>query len=110
MVASSCLLAALLLAGGMSTPAAGLTVYRLGGEDLPPPPEVEAGEADFVQFGWADLDAGLQGGSESMTIEADGISPLFFAADVNIAPTVKDASARPLSLLVQFIESTSTVV
>ena len=33
MVASSCLLAALLLVGGMSTSAAGLTVYRLGGED-----------------------------------------------------------------------------
>ena len=66
MVPSSCLLAALLV-GGMSAPVAGLTVYRLGGRDLPPPPEVEVGEADFVQFDWADLDPDLQGTSESLT-------------------------------------------
>ena len=90
MVASSCLLAALLLVGGMSTSAAGLTVYRLGGEDLPPPSEVEAGAADFVQFSWVDLDPDLQGVSESLTIGAGGISPLFFLADENLASTVKD--------------------
>ena len=89
-VAFNCLLAALLLAGGMSTQVAGLTIYRLGGEDLPPPPEVERGEADFVQFSWADLNPDLQGVSESLTIEAAGISPLFFPADENLAPTVKD--------------------
>ena len=70
MVTSSCLLAALLLVGGMSAPVAGLTVYRLGSRDLPPPPEVEEGKADFVQFSWADLDPDLQGTSESLTIEA----------------------------------------
>ena len=73
-----------------SMPAAGLTVYRLGGEGLPPPPEVASGQADFVQFSWAELDADLQGASESLTIAPDGIAPLFFAADVNIAPTVHD--------------------
>ena len=88
-VACSCLLAAL-LAGGMGSPVAGLTVYRLGGEDLPPPPEVEEGKADFVQFSWADLDPDLQGVSESLVVEASGISPLFFFEDENIAPTVKD--------------------
>jgi len=88
-VACSCLLAAL-LAGGMDSPVAGLTVYRLGGEDLPLPPEVEEGKADFVQFSWADLDPDLQGVSESLVVEASGISPLFFSADENIARTVKD--------------------
>lgn len=81
--------AALLLAAG-SIPAAGLTVYRLGGEGLPPPPEVANGQADFVQFSWAELDASLQGASESLTMAPDAISPLFFPADFNIAPTVKE--------------------
>ena len=80
---------ALLLAAS-SAPVVGLTVYRLGGEGLPLPPEVASGEADFVQFSWAALDADLQGISESLTIAPDGIAPLFFPADFNIAPTVKD--------------------
>ena len=73
-----------------SIPVAGLTVYRLGGEGLPLPPEVASGEADFVQFSWAELDANLQGASESLTIAPDSITPLFFPADFNIAPTVED--------------------
>ena len=81
--------AALLLAIS-SIPVAGLTVYRLGGEGLPLPPEVASGEADFVQFSWAELDANLQGASESLTIAPDSITPLFFPADFNIAPTVED--------------------
>ena len=32
-----------------------LTVYRIGGEELPPP-EVE-GDFEFVQLSWADVDA-----------------------------------------------------
>lgn len=83
------LCAALLLAAG-STSVAGLTVYRLGGEGLPLPPEVASGHADFVQFSWAELDPAAQGASESLTIAPDGIAPLFFPADFNIAPTVKD--------------------
>ncbi len=89
MVAFSGFCAALLLAAS-SMPAAGLTVYRLGGEGLPLPPEVASEEADFVQFSWAELDADLQGTSESLTIAPDGITPLFFPADFNIATTVKD--------------------
>ena len=81
---------AVLLAWGMSSPVAGLTVYRLGGEGLPPPPEVEEGKADFVQFSWTDLDPDLQGASESLAVEAGGIAPLFFFGDENIAPTVRD--------------------
>ena len=73
-----------------SIPVAGLTVYRLGGEGLPLPPEVASGEADFIQFSWAELDANLQGASESLTIAPDSITPLFFPADFNIAPTVED--------------------
>ena len=79
-----------LLVAASSAPVVGLTVYRLGGEGLPLPPEVASGEADFVQFSWAALDADLQGVSESLTIAPDGIAPLFFPADFNIAPTVKD--------------------
>jgi len=87
-VAFRCLLAALLLAGGMSTRVAGLTIYRLGGENSPPPLEVERGEADFVQLSWEDIVPDLQGVSESMTIESGSISPLFFTADQNLVETV----------------------
>ena len=89
MVAFRGFCAALLLAAS-SAPVAGLTVYRLGGEGLPPPPEVASGEADFVQFSWAELAPDLQGVSESLAIAPDGIAPLFFPADFNIAPTVED--------------------
>ena len=44
MVASNRLLVALLSIGVMSVAVDGLTVYRLGGADLPPPPEVQAGK------------------------------------------------------------------
>ena len=89
MVAFRGFCAALLLTAN-SIPVAGLTVYRLGGAGLPLPPEVASGQADFVQFSWAELDPNLQGASESLTIAPDGITPLFFPADVNIATTVND--------------------
>ena len=89
MVAFRGFCAALLLAVS-SVPVAGLTVYRLGGEGLPLPPEVASGEAEFVQFSWAELDSDLQGVSESLTIAPDSITPLFFPADFNIATTVED--------------------
>ena len=65
-----------------------MTIYRLGGENLPPPPEVERGEADLRQFSWADIEASRLGSDESLIIGSDAISPLFFTAEENIAPTV----------------------
>ena len=88
MVASSRLLAALLSVGLMSAQVSGLTVYRLGGEAAPPPPEVTEDGADFVQFNWADLDDNLQGVGESLTIEPGSISPLFITEDQNLVETV----------------------
>jgi hypothetical protein len=88
MALSRCILAAFLLVGMVNSPIAGLTVYRLGGEEAQPPLEVTEGGADFVQFSWADLDAKLQGAGESLTIEARGISPLFFTPDQNLVDTV----------------------
>ena len=79
---------ALFLILAMGPPAAGLTIYRLGGENLPPPPEVERGEADLRQFSWADIEASRLGSDESLIIGSDAISPLFFTAEENIAPTV----------------------
>ncbi len=79
---------ALFMTFAMGVPVAGLTIYRLGGENLPPPPEVERGEADLRQFSWADIEASRLGSGESLIIGADAISPLFFTAEENIAPTV----------------------
>ncbi|NKB67735.1 MAG: hypothetical protein GKR89_11790 [Candidatus Latescibacteria bacterium] len=85
---ASCRLLAALLVGIMSVPVSGLTVYRLGGEGVPPPPEVTEGGAEFVQFSWADLDSDLQGTGASLTIEPGGISPLFITEDQNLVETV----------------------
>jgi hypothetical protein len=90
MVASNRLLVALLSIGVMSVAVDGLTVYRLGGADLPPPPEVQAGHAEYVQFDWSDLDANLQGVGSFLNIEPDGISPLFFSEDQNLVVSVED--------------------
>ena len=59
---------ALFMTLAMGVPVAGLTIYRLGGENLPPPPEVERGEADLRQFSWADIEAARLGSGESLII------------------------------------------
>lgn len=67
-----------------------LTIYRIGGEDAPLPREVEAGEAQFRQLNWLDVDPDLGGFSEGVKIDADGIEPFFFEPDESLTPTIWD--------------------
>ena len=73
---------------GLVGQAGALTIYRLGGEDLPPPAEVQRGEADFRQLSWAAVDPVAQGRTEGVVMESSGIAPLFFGPDENIGPSI----------------------
>jgi hypothetical protein len=75
---------------GWSANADALTVYRIGGEDAPPPPEVEAGQATFVQLSWLDVDPSLGGFDEGVKLETSRIEPFFFERDENLSATIWD--------------------
>ena len=79
------LIAALLaLLGGQ--PSAALVVYRIGGESLPPPAEVEAG-AEFRQLSWAGLDKNLGGESFGLSL-SEQITPFFYNERDNMATSL----------------------
>lgn len=79
------LIAALLALLGVQ-PSAALVVYRIGGEGLSPPAEVEAG-AEFRQLSWADLDKNLGGESFGLVLN-EQITPFFYNESDNMATTL----------------------
>ena len=79
---------AILTAWGMVNQAGALTIYRLGGEDRPPPAEVQRGEADFKQLSWAAVDPLLGGRTEAIAVDSAGMGPLVFGPNDNIGPTI----------------------
>ncbi len=72
----------------------GLTIYRIGGESIPPPdPDALGAPADslrFVQLSWEQLNARPFGSSRLVEIRPDSIRPQFVAGDMNLVPTVMD--------------------
>ena len=72
---------------GWST-AEALTIYRIGGESVPLPPEAQEGQAEFRQLSWEDVVPELGGGNEGLRISSDGIEPFFFAADESLTQTI----------------------
>ena len=85
------LIAALLALLGVQ-PSAALIVYRIGGESLPPPVEVEAG-AEFRQLSWADLDKNLGGESFGLAL-TEQITPFFYNESDNMATTLSGVSGN----------------
>ena len=85
------LIAALLALFG-SQPSTALVVYRIGGESLPPPAEVEAG-AEFRQLSWADLDKNLGGQSFGLAL-SEQITPFFYNEGDNMATTLSGVSGN----------------
>ena len=73
-------------------PSAALVVYRIGGEGLPPPAEVEAG-AEFHQLSWADLDKNLGGQSFGLAL-SEQITPFFYNEGDNMATTLSGVSGN----------------
>jgi len=70
-----------------------LTIYRIGGESLPPPAELSAEDARnvrFEQLHWTDLDPDLGGKVYQLDLDAQGIRALEHDPQVNIAPTYEE--------------------
>ena len=85
------LIAALLTLLGVQ-PSVALVVYRIGGESLPPPAEVDAG-AEFRQLSWADLDRDLGGESFGLAL-TEQITPFFYNESDNMATTLSGVSGN----------------
>ena len=63
-----------------------LTIYRIGGSDLPVPELAAIEGVEFVQIEWAETDEVLHGGIELMEIAADHITPRQLDPTVNLTP------------------------
>ena len=71
-------------------PASGLVIYRLGGEALNPPPEVDHAGVEFIQLSWTDLDPSLGGETVELDIDATAIRALKRDPTFNIAPGIEE--------------------
>ena len=76
----------LLVLGFLWSQASALTIYRIGGQSLPPP-ELDA-PYEFVSLAWADADEARDGQIKLVEAEADFIRPQRLDPTVNIAPQI----------------------
>ena len=76
--------------------ASGLVIYRLGGEELPLPPEAGEQDVDFVQLGWLEVEEAQGGEIYQLDMDAQGIRALEYDPQVNIAPTAEDRGGKPI--------------
>ena len=77
-------------AGFSADEAAGLVIYRFGGETLDPPPEVDSEEVEFIQLSWTDLDLSLGGETIELDIDVAAIRALKRDPTFNIAPGIEE--------------------
>jgi len=91
--------ALLLVAGcGLEQYSHALTVYRIGGNNLPPP-EIAAEEGvDFVQLNWEDADSKRHGTSYLLDIQDGYIEPQRLDPEVNLTPILKERGGDILGL------------
>ncbi|MCH2662394.1 hypothetical protein MK163_18285, partial [bacterium] len=82
------LCAAMVLAPG---DLAALTVYRIGGSDLPTPELASVEGVEFVQGEWGDTDDELHGRTELMDVAAGRIAPRQLDPTVNLTPLLPQA-------------------
>ena len=77
----------------LADPGNALTIYRIGGEDLPAPTEASEQGVDFVQVSWADVDDDLFGASNQL--ETTGmLIPVRLDPTVNLTPLVRERGGR----------------
>lgn len=69
-----------------SSPVQGLTIYRIGGADQPPPALDVAYE--FVQIPWSAIVGTARGQTQSLQLQAEYIEPKQLDASVNIIPSL----------------------
>ncbi|NKB67024.1 MAG: hypothetical protein GKR89_08185 [Candidatus Latescibacteria bacterium] len=81
----------------LAAPGAALTIYRIGGRDLPPP-QVE-GSFEFVQLDWRDVEAGRHGRADLIGFGDDAIGPQRLDPQINLTPTIKETGGEVLNFL-----------
>ena len=74
----------------MGGPASGLIIYRLGGEALPPPPELGSEGVEFVQLRWTDVDPAQGGETFQLDMDEEAIRALRHDPQENIVPTAPE--------------------
>ena len=77
--------------------ASGLTIYRIGGEGLPPP-ELDA-PYEFVQIGWSEIDAAQHGSENLIQLDPDSIRPQSLSPDINLTPLIEERGGEVLSFV-----------
>ena len=82
---------------GAVGPASGLTIYRIGGESLPPP-ELDT-SYEFVQISWSDIDAAQHGREELLVSDPDFVRPQRFDSSVNLVPIIEEQGGQILNLV-----------
>ena len=80
----------------VALPAHALTIYRIGGADLPKP-ELEA-EYEFVQLSWEAVEPNQHGQAQWIALQPERIGPLSLTPSVNLAPLVESLGGRILIL------------
>ena len=84
--------AVILLLGLLSlpSPARALTIYRIGGESLDPPPVVGTQGVQFVQRSWADLDPDSLGTQSLTQLGQEFLAPMWLDPEVNLLPLLEE--------------------
>ena len=88
LICGSCLLVQI-------SPVSALTIYRLGGEDLPPPALDTPFE--FVQLSWSEVDKGRHGFSELVEVGAF-LEPLRLDPNINLVPLLAERGGQVQAL------------
>jgi hypothetical protein len=78
------------------SPAASLTIYRIGGSDVPPP-QLDT-PYEFIQLAWDDLDPALHSRSELVSLQPDFIAPKDLDPSTNLTPLLEELGGRILVL------------
>ena len=82
---------------GAVGPSSGLTIYRIGGENLPSP-ELDT-PYEFVQISWSDIDAAQHGSEELLVFDPDFVRPQRFDSSVNLVPIIEEQGGKILNLV-----------
>ena len=80
----------------VALPAHALTIYRIGGADLPKP--ALAAEYEFVQLSWEAVDPKQHGQAQWVALQPERIGPLLLTPSVNLAPRLESLGGRILVL------------
>ena len=70
-----------------------LTIYRIGGDDLPAPESASEQGVEFVQLTWADVDDDLFGASDQLELTSTLI-PVRLDPTVNLTPLIRERGGR----------------